>query len=117
MEKKKIVLQGRNIPKDESGDPRFKHLGIESELPSLEYDPLSVLQVFEPWEVVELVNRALYQLLYQKEAHKDRAQRLRDETAPIRKKVKEMFNVSWMKATPEQIEKAAKAVKEQGMDI
>lgn len=94
----KIELKGRTIPRKPNGDPGFR---------TLEGD---VLNVFTPNEVVELVNRALYQMEYQRSAHKERGQRVRDAERALRDKVKQMYRVSWLKATPEQIAEARKAL-------
>lgn len=101
----KIQLKGREIPRSAGGDPAFIALGREPDA-----IPPTVRNVFTDEEVVELVNRALYQLEYQHNAHKVRGQRQRDRERAIKQKVKELFHVSWMKATPEQIERAKKEV-------
>lgn len=93
----KIQLKGRAIPRRGDGDPSFATLtGVQS--------------VFKDEEIVELVNRALYQLEYQKAAHRERGRRVRDKEKLIKQKVKELFHVSWMKATEEQVRKAREEV-------
>lgn len=120
----KIQLKGRAIPR-RGGDPAFKILQCEgtpetSTIAQKEGDLdagvfKAVLDVFTPEEVVELVNRALYQLEYQHNAHRVRGQRQRDAERLLKQKVKELFHVSWMKATTEQVHKAKEALeKEQG---
>lgn len=103
----KIQLSGRAIPRNEKGDPAFERLqwdpGME---PRRDTAPQDVLEVFTRAEVVELVNRAIYQLEYQHTAHKVRGQRVRDAERLLRHKVKEMFHISWLKATPQQIQEA-----------
>lgn len=89
-----IQLKGRNLPRNTQGDPDFTLLS-------------DVLGVFTEAEVVTLVNRALYQLEYQHNAHKTRAQRLRDRERPLKLLVRRMFNVPWSKATDTQIQQAA----------
>jgi len=62
-----IKLKGREMPRDAAGSVRFT-VNADSQ-----YDPLNnVLRVFSPEEVVELVNRAIYQLEYQRDAHRKR---------------------------------------------
>lgn len=99
----KIVLSGREIPRKENGDPNFKFLHEA-------YEQRCVLDVFTEPEVVELVNRAIYQLEYQHQAHRVRGQRVRDQEKLIREAVKRLFHISWLKATPGQIAEARKEV-------
>lgn len=107
----KIQLKGRAIPRNEGGDPAFKMLLEQHGGPQTP----GVLDVFTAAEVIELVNRALYQLEYQHHAHKVRGQAQRDREKRVKDKVKQLFHVSWMKATPEQIQRATEEVeKEQG---
>lgn len=109
----KVQLKGRAIPRNEGGDPAFEGLGVMAG--KYTTMPTDVLSVFTPQEVVELVNRALYQLEYQHHAHKVRGQAQRDREKRVKDKVKQLFHVSWMKATPEQIQRATEEVeKEQG---
>lgn len=103
----KIQLKGRAIPRNEQGDPCFRELGVWKE--GLQSN-VAIAPVFTEQEVVELVNRALYQLEYQHNAHKQRGQRERDREKKIREKVKELYHVSWLKATNEQIQKAKEEV-------
>lgn len=107
----KIQLKGRAIPRSTSGDPKFEALGLPY---GFSYVPPAntLLGAFTQEEVVELVNRALYQLEYQHNAHKQRGQRERDRERAIKQKVKELFHVSWLKATPEQVAKAKEALGE-----
>ena len=100
----KIQLKGKAIPRNAAGDPHFTILGNDLVAHG------GVMDVFQSDEIVELVNRALYQLEYQHNAHRVRGQRMRDREKAIREKVKELFHVSWMKATPEQIAKAREEV-------
>lgn len=125
----KIQLKGRAIPRNEGGDPAFETLAdVDNVFTTVltiwqkeDYKRASaapkppLLEVFTPEEVVELVNRALYQLEYQHHAHKVRGQAQRDREKRVKDKVKQLFHVSWMKATPEQIQRATEEVeKEQG---
>lgn len=105
-------LQGKQIPKDKNGDPAFEVLGCEKG----EYDlssPTSVLAQFTAEQVVYLVNKQLYALEYQKETHKKRAAEEREVLKPIKEKVKQLFGVSFIKATEEQLEQAAEAVRKE----
>jgi hypothetical protein len=102
----KVQLKGRVIPLRADGYPNFTSLD-ENDARDGELKSDSVLSVFSPAEVVELVNRALYQLDYQKVAHQKYQQRQRDFQAPIKAALKELFpGVSWLKATPQQIQAA-----------
>jgi hypothetical protein len=109
----KIELKTRAIPRDTEGDPCFRYLN-DAHMTALPQPNTAgafhVLGVFSMDEVVELVNRALYQLEYQHQAHKIRGKRIREQERAIRLKVKELFHVSWMKATPEQIKRAREEV-------
>src|ERR1700675_1534910 len=65
-----IKLKGRELPRNVNGDVTFEGLGVGSGVHTTL--PTDVLTHFTPQEVVELVNRALYQLEYQRESHKKR---------------------------------------------
>jgi len=100
----KISLQGRAIPRTKTGDPCFRHLMMKD---LDEGEPPSVLHVFTMEEVVELVNRALYQLEYQAESHRRRAARQREAERPVKLALKRVHpQTSWAKATPGQIQDA-----------
>src|SRR5262245_57167919 len=102
----KVKLEGRNIPRNKAGDPAFAGLGDRFGTPP---GVLSVLEVFTPEEIVELVNRALYQLEYQKESHRTRAQAERDRWAPVKEALKVVHpHTPFSKATERQIEDALK---------
>jgi hypothetical protein len=78
-----IKLKGREIPRNANGDAHFE-VNIDSQ-----YDPLAnVMKVFSPEEVVELVNRALYQLEYQRESHRKRGQAERDRHKALKEALK-----------------------------
>src|SRR5262245_52099147 len=85
------------IPVTQDGDPNFEDLE-------------ATRQVFSEAQIVYLVNKAIYNLTYAKEYHKNRAQMERDTLAPIKKKVHELFHRSYLTATPEEIATATKAV-------
>ena len=81
-----IRLKGREVPRTPDGDADFTQLGVGHEEIKRLYDSGmipkgTVLDVFTPDEVCELVNRAIYQLEYQAEAHKKHAavRRARDK--------------------------------------
>jgi len=73
-----IKLKGRDIPRDENGDACFTWLE-ESDLAGNYDSNTVVLNVFNKDEVVELVNRAIYQLEYQRESHKKRGAKEREQ--------------------------------------
>jgi hypothetical protein len=111
----KIQLKGRGIPRNAQGDPKFNHLSSAQYEIMRHYNvepdnPPGILDIFTTDEVVELVNRAIYQLEYQHTAHKRRGQEQRDREKKIKEKVKQLYHVSWMKATPEQIQRATEEV-------
>lgn len=109
----KIQLKGREIPRNDKGDPHFTTLGVTQEewdFTYKEYAVNGVLTVFTVGEVVELVNRALYQLEYQHESHRVRGQEQRDREKRVREKVRELYHISWLKATPEQVKRATEEV-------
>jgi hypothetical protein len=70
-----IKLAGREIPRNEKGDPKFESLS-------------HVTQTFRESEIVELVNRALYQIEYQREAHRKRGQKERDVAKAVKAELK-----------------------------
>jgi hypothetical protein len=95
------------VPRNEGGDPCFRFL----ESDGLD-EPFSVLGVFTREEVVELVNRCLYQLEYQQRSH---AKYVNERNA-LMKPVKDMFKVlyphsSFAKATNEQLRECVEALK------
>src|ERR1700751_5512469 len=67
-----IKLAGREMPRNANGDVRFSALyGADQH----DWDhSRPVMEVFSKDEVVELVNRAIYQLEYQAAAHRKRGQ-------------------------------------------
>lgn len=88
-----IKLKGRNIPRTETGDARFLQLG-ESLKPEErntggDLAPPTLLDIFTPNEIVELVNRALYQLEYQRESHRKRGQAERDRMKALKEALKQ----------------------------
>jgi hypothetical protein len=74
------------IPRNAQGDPAFRALHQQD---GLNRDTQTVLDVFTAEEVVELVNRALYQLEYQAQAHGKYAKIRRDKEKAIRQALKD----------------------------
>lgn len=70
-----IKLKGRDLPRNEKGDVCFEQIE-------------HVRQVFHESEIVELVNRALYQLEYQRESHRKRGQAERDRHKALKEALK-----------------------------
>jgi hypothetical protein len=98
-----VKLNGREIPRNEAGDPSFVDLYYDAGVKRA--DLKAVLDVFDADEVVLLVNKALYQMEYSRTVHRNRAQRERDLQKPIKLIFKEMFpHQSWLKATEGQVE-------------
>lgn len=94
-----IKLKGRDLPRNEKGDVEFKCLGplyVPNEdrfptcpnCPEKEHSVRTVINVFNPQEIVELVNRALYQLEYQRESHRKRGQAERDRHKALKEALK-----------------------------
>ena len=114
----KVKLEGRVIPRNQAGDPAFVRLYTRVESPdewTIAYQAHGedLLRVFNEEEVVELVNRALYQLEYQKESHRVRSQTERDRWKPVKEALKSVHpGVAWSKATESQISDAMRWVKE-----
>jgi hypothetical protein len=72
-----IKLAGREMPRDAGGDVKFTWIGTlpPQDFAEHEYHPdQGVFEVFTQQEVVELVNRAIYQLEYQAASHRKRGQ-------------------------------------------
>lgn len=113
----KLSLKNRNIPRNAQGDPNFTQLYSEEREGenSITYKlgEGDLLDVFSPSEIVELVNRSLYQLEYQANSHhKYRAERL-----ALEKPVREMFHTlypkeSWAKATNDQLSRCIEELKQ-----
>lgn len=101
----KVSLKDKLIPLNKDGVPAFTRLFPDEEGDKTQQTALS--NVFTADEIVELVNRALYQLDYQKQAHRKRQQAQRDFEAPIKEALKLLYpGVSWMKATQQQLAEA-----------
>jgi hypothetical protein len=92
-------LLSKAIPRSKVGDPNFKTLE-------------EVRAVFSDAELVHLVNQYVYTQDYQRTYHKQRSKAERDRLRPIKRKVHELFGVSYLTATEAQIRKAVAAVKE-----
>lgn len=90
------------IPRNEKGDPAFKWLNTDHrvavEAIGMKQKELvesgnattsnEVLSIFTAAEIVELVNRALYQIEYQKTSHRKRGQKLRDVEKALKEELK-----------------------------
>lgn len=92
------------IPKM-NGDPAFADLGLAG-FGTNKFEKGDVLGVFSEEQVVYLVNKALYALTYQREHHKKRAAKEQEVLGPLKKRVRQLFGVSYLNATDEQIAKA-----------
>lgn len=100
----KVELKNKVIPHRPDGYPNFARLGCLVENGG---KPDDVFNVFTEQEIVELVNRCIYQLEYQRDSHKKHQERQRDFEAPIKAALKTLYpGTSWAKATPEQLEHA-----------
>jgi hypothetical protein len=109
----KITLSDKHrlIPRNAVGDPHFTTLDLRANYtPADAWDtpdkhPLGVLDVFTSTEVVELVNRCLYQLEYQQRSHTKRAAQQRALEQPVKEMLKRLYpGTSFAKATPEQLQ-------------
>jgi hypothetical protein len=97
------------IPRNKQGDPAFVALNVGEASRFT-----NTIAVFTPDEVVALVNRAIYQMEYSREAHRVRGQRMRDLEAPVKAAFKQLFpGTSWINGTPDQLEAAIRKVKEE----
>ncbi len=99
-------LGAKQIPRNKEGDPAFYQVNGTAENPG-------VNDVFAPDEIVYLVNKAIYQLEYSRTYHNDRAKAEADRLKPLKDKVKELFGVSWMKATEQQVNRAMDALRKE----
>lgn len=112
---RQIRLKDRPIPLNKQGDPAFLFLGVESqEADPITGNPNSILAIFEPWEVVKLVNYALYQKTYMKEHHRDYNRRERELMKVIRPLLKAK-GIKLAYALPEEIAQALTEAKEKGL--
>lgn len=87
-----------HIPKTPDGDPAFLSLP-------------AIREVFNDEMLVYIVNKYLYAQLYNREYHQNRAREERAVLKPIKAKVHELFHVSYLNATTEQIQAAITAVR------
>lgn len=95
-----ITLVNKEIPRNDNGDPNFTSL---SELQ----------KIFADDEIVTLVNRQIYSLEYQRIVHRERTRDERQRLKPLKDEFKRLFpGTSFLNATPAQLDKAAKSVKE-----
>jgi hypothetical protein len=97
----KISIKDKVIPRNKDGDPAFTRLEVDNSEVS---DPPTLMNVFTDGEIVELVNRALYQLEYQARSHADRRQKQLELERPVKAVFKMLYpHDSYAKATPIQI--------------
>ena len=106
-----VDLKGRSIPRDSQGDPAFGSLWSpwddEDIVKNMEgVTSTSVLSQFTPEEVVQIVNRYIYQQEYQRTVHRRRAQVEAERAAPLRRKIEEMFGIRRTQATEAQMRMA-----------
>lgn len=110
-----VSLLNRTIPRNNAGDPDFKHLhnnGGGEYVPG-DVSTLPILNVFSEAEVITLVNRALYQMEYQRTHHRQYSQLQRDREKLIKLALKQAHpGVSFIKATEQQLEDAMKLIVE-----
>jgi len=80
-----IKLAGRVMPRGPGGDVKFTSMDTTHALPGFEHTGTSsLLEVFTKDEIVELVNRAIYQLEYQAASHRKRGQAERDKMKALK---------------------------------
>ena len=91
----------QQVPRNKNGDPAFA-------------TEKSLHDIFGPDEIVELVNRALYQLEYQQKAHKKFVTKRNELEQPVKEKFKQLYpHQSWAKASLQQVKEAVQALKEE----
>lgn len=76
----KISMRDRweKIPYDSNGDPAFTALSPEGYIMS---DVPYITELFNHEEIVNLVNKALYVMKYQRETHANRRKAKKEETS------------------------------------
>jgi ADP-glucose pyrophosphorylase len=107
-----FIAKSNSFPRNGQNDVCFTQLGY-SDCPDESQVPDSILSVFSPEEVVAMVNRYLYQMEYQRTIHREREREKQEILTLLKAKVKSMFGVVWTKATDDQIEEAAEAVRKE----
>lgn len=96
----RVELQGRNLVRNAKGDPAYR------DLPQLQ-------QEFTDAEIVELVNRSLYQIEYQASSHQKRAAKQMMLERPVKRAFKALYpHESFAKATPDQLQLAVNYLQE-----
>lgn len=103
----KIDLRSRAIPKDAKGDPAFT-MTSTSELD--EQLPGNTCSQFSPEEITVIVNRYIRFQWASALTHRKLAEKTRQRWTPVKRKVREMFNVPFTQATQEQLQAAMDAV-------
>ena len=105
----RVELADRVIPRNTKGDPCFTTMGGDhydqhTNESRVNAPPQSLLSVFTVEEITELVNRSLYQILYQKDAHAKRREEQSRLERPVKAALKIVHpNTPWSKATPQQV--------------
>jgi hypothetical protein len=95
------------VPRNDVGDPCFVYLDMLDGKPSY-----GVKDLFTDLEIVELVNRCLYQLEYQQRSHSKYRQEREDLLKPVKRIFKELFpNESFAKATDAQLKTCVERLK------
>jgi hypothetical protein len=114
---KVVETSNKTIPHNSKGDPCFTHLGCEKLIAGDDwkatepfYTPNSILSQFTTEEIVQLVNRQLYAIEYQRTIHRQRARGEAEKMKELKAKLLEMFHVKWNMCSDEQIEQAAAAI-------
>ena len=91
-----LRVKANALPRNKAGDVQFTTLDDTSDPTHPGAPQPGVLAVFTPAEVVELVNRALYQLEYQARAHAKRQRRQTEELAPVKRAARRVYpNLTW----------------------
>lgn len=113
----KVSLKDRDIPRNKQGDPHFTQLCDEKLLARLnasEFWPTDLFAVFMPREIVELVNRSLYQMEYQSKSHGKYRQQREDLLRPVKQAFYSLFpQQSFAKATNEQLQLCVEHVRKE----
>ena len=96
------------IPRNEVGDPAFQFLRIADDQRAINGNPVAIMDLFTPEQVIALVNRQLYQMEYQFASHKRRYAEEKEQRELIKRALKMVApGVSLAKATDDQLKQAA----------
>lgn len=121
---KVVETATRTIPHNEKGDPCFTALGIEANITSDGSAPEgfwsitkgSILSQFTCEEVVQLVNRQLYAIEYQRTVHRERARGDAEKMKELKQKAEQMFGKKWNMCSELEVQKAAAAIAKERME-